>query len=268
MRLAFLGSGSRGNGTLLEADGCRLLIDCGFSVRDANRRAAELGLDLSSLDAILVTHEHSDHGSGVAALSRRYGIPVYMSHGTCASGRIANCDELRCFDADSEWSIGPLRIRAVAVPHDAREPVQFCIESRERRIGVLTDLGSVTPHVCRAFGACDLLVLEFNHDREMLAAGPYPPALKRRVGGDWGHLSNDQALALLKQVDLQRLQTLVVAHMSDKNNSRSLVENLLAEHVPEVLARTCWAVQDRALDWLSTQPSAAALAGPGAKLVS
>lgn len=268
MRLAFLGSGSRGNGTLLEADGHRLLIDCGFSVRDATRRAAQLDVDLASLNAILVTHEHSDHSSGVAALSRQFRIPVYMTHGTCASGRIDGCAAIHCFDADSEWSLGPFRIRAVAVPHDAREPVQYCVESAGQRVGVLTDLGSATPHVCRAFDDCDALVLEFNHDRQMLSAGPYPPALKRRVGGDWGHLSNDQALALLQQLDLQRLQTLVIAHMSEKNNHRSVVEGLLEQHLPELLPRTRWAEQDQALDWIAARLSVSERPVADALLVS
>ena len=186
MRVASLGSGSRGNATLVEAAGCRVLIDCGFSVRELTARAARMAVDLASLNAILVTHEHSDHSSGVAALARRHALPVYLTHGTAASGRLDGCPELHCFNADSAFAVGELNVQAVAVPHDAREPVQYRLEHGGYRIGVLTDLGMISDHVQVAFRDCDALVLEFNHDREMLRSGPYPAALKRRVGGDWG----------------------------------------------------------------------------------
>ena len=209
MKIASLGSGSKGNATLLEAGGVRLLIDCGFSLRELQHRARGLRFDLATLDAVLVTHEHSDHAAGVAALARHYDLPVYLTYGTAASGRLAGCPQLRCFNADTRFALGGVTVDAIAVPHDAREPVQFRFRAGALCVGVLTDLGSITPHVRAAFAACDLLLLEFNHDRELLRSGPYPPALKRRVGGDWGHLSNGQALALLRGIDHGRLQRLV-----------------------------------------------------------
>lgn len=251
MRLASLGSGSKGNATLLAAGDCRVMIDCGFSLRRLEERAARLGFDLASLDAVLVTHEHSDHASGVAALSRRYQLPVYLTHGTASSGRCDGCYRQVCFNADARFSIGDILIDAVAVPHDAREPVQYRFSHDGNCAGVLTDLGTVTAHVVSAFSSCDLLILEFNHDQELLQRGPYPPALKRRVGGDWGHLANSQALALLRKVDRPRLQRLIVAHMSEQNNDREIVQAMLGEEFPEFLPRVYWAAQDEGFPWLA-----------------
>ncbi len=250
MRVASLGSGSRGNATLVAQDQTLLMIDCGFGLREVERRAARLGVDLASLDAILVTHEHSDHASGVAALARRYSLPVYLTHGTLASGRVQGDLDFRSFDADSTLRIGALTAHAVAVPHDAREPVQYVLESAAHRVGVLTDLGSATPHVVEAFQGCELLLLEFNHDRRMLGSGPYPPALQRRVGGSWGHLSNTQAADLLAGLDPGRIQKLVVAHISEKNNTRELVEAIIAERFPDLLPRLGWACQEHGFPWL------------------
>jgi phosphoribosyl 1,2-cyclic phosphodiesterase len=200
---------------------------------------------------VLVTHEHSDHAAGVNALARRYDLPVYLTHGTASSGRFSGCSTLRCFNADSQLLFGEMQVDAVAVPHDSREPVQYRFSEAGVCVGILTDLGSITPHVRAAFGSCDLLVLEFNHDRELLHGGPYPAALKRRVGGDWGHLSNSQALALLRSIDLDRLQRLVVAHMSEQNNERARVEALLRDELPALLPILHWAEQDEGFPWLA-----------------
>jgi len=249
VRLASLGSGSRGNATLVAAGGSRVLIDCGFSVTDTCQRATRLGEDPADLAAILVTHEHSDHVSGVAALSRRFDVPVYATYGTVASGRLDGCADLRMFAADSTFDIGALSVRAVAVPHDAREPVQYVIEAGGWRAGVLTDLGSITPHVTAAFAGCHLLLLEFNHDRDMLAEGPYPPALKRRVGGAWGHLSNVQAADFLVRAGIEGLEQLFVAHTSEKNNCRERVLVALRGRCPDIIPRLTWACQDTGFPW-------------------
>ncbi|EED32440.1 metallo-beta-lactamase family protein [gamma proteobacterium NOR5-3] len=248
--MASLGSGSRGNATLIQTQQSCVMVDCGFTLKEIQRRAAQRQVDLGSLDAILVTHEHSDHSSGVAALARCYHIPVYLTHGTFASGRIGRCPQIQVFNGDTQLHIGAFTVRAVTVPHDAREPVQYCFESAGHRAGVLTDLGSVTSHVRDAFDHCDLLLLEFNHDRQLLAEGPYPASLKRRVGGDWGHLSNAQAAKLLGQLNLQRLEHLVIAHISEKNNSRDAVEEQLRQTDPELLAKTIWASQAHGFDWI------------------
>lgn len=249
MRFASLGSGSKGNATLVQAGDVLVMVDCGFSLRETERRLERLGLAAGQLSAILVTHEHSDHCAGVARLSKRYQIPVYLTHGTAASGRIDGASELRHIGSEEAFVIGDLVVQAVRVPHDAAEPCQYRFEWGRRRLGILTDLGCVTPHVVASYRDCHSLVLEFNHDVEMLRNGRYPPQLKRRVGGDWGHLSNDQAAALLTQVGGPRLKNLVVAHISENNNARPLAEQALSD-VLKTLDGITWACQEQGFGWL------------------
>lgn len=226
MRFASLGSGSRGNSTLVEGNGTCVLIDCGFSVRETEARLHRLGLAAADLGAILVTHEHSDHVAGVAALSRKYRLPVFATAGTGLAQRggkrLADLEGFAAFNPQRPFAVGGLEIRPVLVPHDAAEPCQYVISSGRRRLGVLTDLGSLTTVVVEAYGACDALMLECNHDPAMLACGPYPPSLKRRVGGAWGHLSNQQAATLLRRVERARLQRVVMSHLSEQNNTVAL----------------------------------------------
>jgi phosphoribosyl 1,2-cyclic phosphodiesterase len=249
VQFASLGSGSKGNATLVRAGDTVVMIDCGFSLRETTRRLANLGVEPQHLDAILVTHEHSDHSSGVAALSRKHQIPVYLTHGTASTGRCDNSFEQRCFNCEDSFEIGCLRVKAVTVPHDAVEPCQFRLTWQGRTLGVLTDLGSITPHVIDNYRACHGLLLEFNHDLPMLMAGQYPPQLKRRVGGDWGHLNNEQAADLLQQIDGAALTHLVVAHISEQNNSRDKAERALLSTL-DSLDRVVFAGQKAGFDWL------------------
>jgi phosphoribosyl 1,2-cyclic phosphodiesterase len=249
VKFASLGSGSKGNATLVQAGNTVVMVDCGFSVRESTRRLAILGLTPHDLDAILVTHEHTDHCSGVAALSRKFQIPVYLTHGTQHSGRCDDCFSTKSLDLHQRFTIGELEIDAIAVPHDAREPCQYRFFHQGLSLGVLTDLGSVTPHVVESFHGCDALVLEFNHDEKMLREGVYPTHLKRRVGGDWGHLNNRQAADLLAQIESQSLRHLVVAHISEKNNSRASAEQALLSVLPS-LDNVVWAEQAGGFDWL------------------
>jgi phosphoribosyl 1,2-cyclic phosphodiesterase len=249
VQFASLGSGSKGNATLVRAGDTVVMIDCGFSLRETTRRLANLGVEPQHLDAILVTHEHSDHSSGVAALSRKYQVPVYLTHGTASTGRCDNSFEQRCFNCEDSFEIGCLRVKAVTVPHDAVEPCQFRLTWQGRTLGVLTDLGSITPHVIDNYRACHGLLLEFNHDLPMLMAGQYPPQLKRRVGGDWGHLNNEQAADLLQQIDGAALTHLVVAHISEQNNSRDKAERALLSTLG-TLDRVVFAGQATGFDWL------------------
>ena len=249
MRFASLGSGSKGNATLVQAGDTLVMVDCGFSLRETTRRLGLLGFEPHQLDAILVTHEHSDHSSGVALLSRKHNIPVYLTHGTVGSGRCDNCHSHRHFSFSERFSIGSLEVQAVAVPHDAREPCQYRFFYQGKSLGVLTDLGSITPHVVDSYRGCDALVLEFNHDRQLLQDGVYPHHLKRRVGGDWGHLNNMQAAALLGKIDHTVLRHLVVAHVSENNNSRQHAEQALLSVMP-ALDNVVWADQAEGFDWL------------------
>jgi phosphoribosyl 1,2-cyclic phosphodiesterase len=249
MRFASLGSGSRGNATLVEAGATLVMIDCGFSCRETERRLAQLGRTPSELNAILVTHEHGDHIRGVPLLARKYNLPVWMTRGT---RRMLKDDRMPCvhhFDGHSGFSIGMLEVLPFTVPHDACEPCQFAFEYQRLRLGVLTDTGRMTPHILAALQGCDALLLECNHDADMLASGPYSAALKTRVGGSLGHLSNAQAGSLLSQLDTSRLQHLVAAHLSDKNNRPALARAALAGVLECEPGWIGIADQDEGLDW-------------------
>lgn len=249
MRFASLGSGSRGNATLVEWSSGSLLLDCGFSVKEAELRLLRLGKSPAELSAILVTHEHGDHIKGVAPLARRYGLPVYMTPGTYQSRDLGDLPDLRLIHAYAPFELLGLRVRPVAVPHDAREPCQFVFEHQQFRLGVLTDLGSISAHVEDCYQDCDAMVLEANHDPGMLASGSYPYSLKQRVGGQWGHLSNQQAAGFLERLDTGRLQHLVVAHISQQNNSLVRVQAALAG-VTAGVRQVTYACQDQGFDWL------------------
>lgn len=250
LRFASLGSGSRGNCTLVEWSTGTLLIDCGFSVKQANERLQRLGKRAEDLTAILVTHEHADHIKGVAAMARRYDLPVYMTPGTYHSRNLGELPDLRLIEAYQPFEINELQVTPVAVPHDAREPSQFVFEYAGLRLGVLTDLGSITAHVEEHYQNLDAMVLEANHDPVMLASGDYPSSLKQRVGGLWGHLSNQQAAGFLQRLDCARLQHLVIAHISQQNNSLELAQATLAPVTAEV-KRMTFACQNQGFDWLS-----------------
>lgn len=249
MRFASLGSGSRGNSTLVQFGDTLLMIDCGFSGKEAARRMARLGVVPEQLDAILVTHEHGDHVRGAAILSRRHRVPVYASAGTADAARLRGNCELQEFESDSEFTLGELRVQAVSVPHDAREPTQFLFRSGAHTLGVLTDLGSYDSTHINAYRHCDALLLECNHDPEMLAWGPYPPSLKRRVGGLRGHLSNHQAADFLDQIAQDSLQHLVISHISEQNNCPIKVKDSLSQVLVNMECAV-FATQDDGFEWL------------------
>ena len=258
MRFASLGSGSRGNALIVESEGTRILVDCGITLRNLTAGLERLDLAISDLHAAFITHEHGDHIKGVKALARKHSLPVYMTHGTAVK---SGCDELpqvALLDNFSAVSVGGLSVQPVAVPHDAREPCQFVItatvkesddSSRKKRLGVLTDLGSYTPHVIDAYNDCDAMVLECNHDVGMLEAGSYPHGLKQRVLSDWGHLSNHQARNLLSNFDHEKIQWLVVAHISQQNNTEALALDAMQDVFP-YHERILVADQDSGFDWL------------------
>ena len=219
MRFASIGSGSKGNGTLVVSDDTCLLVDCGFTLKETELRLLRRGCRPEDIDAILVTHEHGDHANGVGPLARRYQIPVYLTPGTLRQARLGDLPSAELIDIHQSFHIKSIEVTPVAVPHDAREPCQFVFSSGEKRLGILTDLGSITPFVKQQSSGLDALVLECNHDANMLAEGPYPPSLKARVGGAYGHLSNRQAAELLADTLCDALQHLVLSHLSEQNNT-------------------------------------------------
>lgn len=254
IRFASLGSGSAGNALLVESGGACLMVDCGFGLRETVGRMLRLDQHPADLDGILVTHEHGDHVGGVFRLARKYGLPVWMTHGTwVACCESADALDLRIIDAHRPFSAGAFEIQPFPVPHDAREPVQYVLSSAGRRLAVLTDIGELTPHVCASVSGCDGLVLEFNHDADRLAGSGYPASVKRRVAGRLGHLDNRAALALLGQIDCSRLQHLIAAHLSERNNCGSIVRGLLADYVPLACSESgvTVATQKYGFDWRS-----------------
>jgi phosphoribosyl 1,2-cyclic phosphodiesterase len=229
VRFASLGSGSRGNALLVEAGATRLLIDAGFGPREMSRRLQRLGLVATDIEAVLVTHEHSDHISGVFACARRFGWDILLTHGTLAVCREKGSDARTTIIGSHEpLAVGDIQVHPFPVPHDAREPVQFVLADGAKRLGVLTDAGHVTPHMVAMLANCDALVLECNHDQRMLAQGRYPRGLKYRIAGLWGHLDNAAASSLLSRIHGPSLQHVVAAHLSAENNSPVLAQQALA----------------------------------------
>jgi len=273
-RFASLGSGSRGNGTLISKqrasglDTSCFLIDCGFSLKQSEQRLERLGVLPETLSAILVTHEHSDHIQGVLPLAKKYAIPVYCSHGTSrASHRrgsrqgleknnsLRNSADitLNIVEGERRIEIGEVWVQPVSVPHDAREPLQFILGDDSVSIGVLTDIGHITPHVVDSYTGCDALLVESNHDVQLLENSNYPGHLIQRVRGLHGHLSNVQTAEFLASVLHPKLQHVVIGHMSEQNNTMECVESAFAD-ITEKLNNLTFASQQEGTGWIEVYP--------------
>jgi phosphoribosyl 1,2-cyclic phosphodiesterase len=242
VRFSSLGSGSEGNSWLFECTSggqvTRLMVDNGFTVKEAVQRLGRLDVAPESIDAIVVTHEHDDHVGGVFKFSRRFGTPVFLTHGTWRASLRSKLtthdylqtDRVRLIDSHTSFSIKTIQIHPFPVPHDALEPVQLLIESSNGFVtGILTDCGKSTPHLVRMLNKAHALILESNHCPERLAQSPYPESLKRRVGGDYGHLSNQVACNILSQLDSGVLKRVVAAHLSKTTNCPTLVRSMWGE---------------------------------------
>ena len=234
LRFRSLGSGSTGNAALVEATSggrtSRLLVDCGFGLRQLDVRLAKAGLAASDIDAVFVTHEHGDHIGCAHSLSRRNRIPVWMSEGTwLATGGRDFDGRLNLARDDAEFAVGDIAVQPFTVPHDAREPLQLRCSDGARTLGVLTDLGHATAHVLARLAGVHALLLEFNHDSDLLANSAYPAFLKLRVGGRHGHLSNTAAAEIARAVRHDGLRHVVAAHLSEQNNRPDIVRRLMAD---------------------------------------
>lgn len=254
LRVCSLGSGSSGNALVVEARSgaavARVLVDNGFNLRQLMRRLGRAGLSLHDIDAVFVTHEHSDHSNGVARLACRVGIPVYCSPGTArAAGLLAAGVQCKSIFSGVCVELGPLTIDPYEVPHDAAEPLQFVFGDGARRFGLLTDAGHCTDIIVAALRRAHALVLECNHDAEMLRTGAYPSFLKSRIAGTRGHLSNAQAAAVLSQLDGSRLAWIACAHLSRVNNTPDLARAALADPLGCGGADIDIADQDDGLAW-------------------
>ena len=252
-RFASLGSGSRGNGTVVEIGDERILVDCGFTVRQAEARLDRIGLKAADLSAILVTHEHSDHISGVGALAYKYGIPVYASFGTLESARRNAAVLGTAVSAHSPFRVGNVEVTPVVVPHDAREPTQFVFRHDALSVGIVSDLGCVTPFVIEQFSGLDGLLMESNYDFNMLVKGRYPERVKRRIASDLGHLSNEQAAEFLSAVGHGEL-TVVVGHVSEENNHPDLLAESFQTLESEMRSLT-FATQEEGVTWQQVEPA-------------
>lgn len=250
MRFASLGSGSKGNGTLIEYGDTCVLLDLGFNVRETCQRLARLDRSPLDIKAIIVTHEHADHIKGVGPFARKFGTPVYMTFGTHGSGRAGALPRLHAINCHESLTIGALEVTPVTVPHDAREPCQFVFSGGDRHLGVLTDLGHITPHVVDQYRQLDGLLLECNHDPQLLIDGPYPWPLKRRVGGDHGHLNNAQAASLLDSIEQGGIQHLVVSHISEQNNTPGHARDAIDPVLRNFGGAIHLATQQEGFDWL------------------
>lgn len=225
VRVCLLASGSRGNATLIESDGCRLLVDAGLSAREIDRRLREIDLTADDLDALLVTHEHHDHVNGIGPLARRHQLPVYIVPETAAAiPRLGAIADMRHFTAGERFSLGNVEISSFSTTHDAVDPVGFVIDSCEGRVGYVTDLGHSTRLVADCLEGSRVLILESNHDEQMLLDGPYPWPLKQRIQGRHGHLSNRDAAKLLQLLAWDGLEAVFLAHISDENNQPQLAQ--------------------------------------------
>ena len=219
-----LASSSSGNATFIRTERTRLLVDAGLSKRDVLARLAAIGEPAESLDAILISHEHSDHVSGLVALARHLDIPVYITRLTAPSipwGEYT--PKLDCFQAGASFTIGDLDVDSFTVPHDAIDPVGFCFRADGIKVGVVTDLGYVPESIKFHLRGADLLILESNHDLEMLKVGPYPWSVKQRVMGRKGHLSNEVVSDFIRQDLDSSISTLVLGHLSEHNNHPEIV---------------------------------------------
>ena len=256
MRLAILGSGSRGNALVLESGGRRILIDAGFSCRELERRLRLVGIEPETLEALVLTHEHSDHVRGADRLARRYRLPVWATSGTLGSTALGEETRraARRLVSGVLAEIAGFAVEPFAIPHDAAEPVGFAVEDGAgRRLGLVADLGNRSRLAWGRLAELDVLVLETNHDLGMLRDGPYPWSLKQRIAGRHGHLSNEEAADGVPELVSDRLRWVVCYHLSRTNNSPALA----ADAVGEALARegcpagVALTEQDRPTEWLA-----------------
>ena len=226
MRVCLLASGSKGNAVYIETGGTRILIDAGLSGKELTSRLQGIGVAAGDLNGLLVTHEHLDHCRGLGPMARRFRLPVFIHPETLralpAAGRI---EDVREFEAGAAFSLRDLRIEAFPLTHDAAAPVGFIIDTEEGKIGIATDLGIATRLVMQRLQGCRVVILESNHDEEMLRDGPYPWPLKQRIRSQHGHLSNSASALLLQELLGEKLEAVFLAHLSEVNNHPDLAES-------------------------------------------
>jgi phosphoribosyl 1,2-cyclic phosphodiesterase len=251
LRFISLGSGSRGNVSLVEFGATLLMVDCGLPCKIVEERLQAVDRQPRDVTAILITHEHTDHAQGVATFSKRHNTPVWTTAGTASA--LPTMPRVRHLSCHRPLTIGSIDVRPYPVPHDAREPCQFTFAAGGRRLGMLTDAGHVTPHMVERLTECDALALECNHDLESLHSGPYPDSLKARVSSKFGHLANHQTTELLQRLDRTRVQWLLGLHLSERNNSPAHVRATLQPALEQARYPLHLASQDEPTAWLAVE---------------
>jgi len=255
LRLAVLGSGSSGNVVVIESHGRRLLLDAGFSCKEMMRRMDLLGIDPGGFDGLVVTHEHGDHVRGARVFAKRHGLNVYGTRGTLESSGLAASEEVstEILESGRPRPIGAFVVEPFAIPHDAREPIGLIVEDGEgRRVGLVADIGCRSQLAWAALRDVDVLILETNHDLDMLRRGPYPWPLKQRVAGRQGHLSNTEAAHGIRDLVSDRLGLVVLYHLSRTNNIPALAAATIGEALSSEGsdAEICVAEQHQPTEWL------------------
>jgi phosphoribosyl 1,2-cyclic phosphodiesterase len=235
MEICVLGSSSSGNATAIWTKKTKILVDAGFSARELKIRLESIDLNPHDLDGILLSHEHTDHTKGVGALSRKYEISIYANKTTFSAVRnLGKVHKKVIFDSHSDFKLGDLKITPLVVPHDASEPNAFIIKNRKKKLTLATDLGTPTPVFFHEADNSDLYILESNYDKNMLLSGRYPAFLKKRILSDFGHLSNATAARTLKQVLGSSTKQVLLAHISQNNNTPELALKSANKHLKGV----------------------------------
>jgi len=251
LQIASLGSGSAGNSVLVRSQQTTLLLDCGFTLKETVARMQTLGINPSDIDAILITHEHSDHTKGLGPIARKFNLPVWLTHGTWRALKDKKITRVKTFHAHDGFSLGDIRLDPFPTPHDAAESCQFVFTVEQKRFACLTDLGACTSHVKSMITGVNAILLESNYDPEMLRSGPYPPSLQARIASDWGHLSNEQAGSLLAQVDHAGMQYVLLGHLSERNNTDEVALKTVCQYVADRHERINVMQQHAASGWFT-----------------
>ena len=256
MRFASLASGSSGNCLVAEASATVVMIDCGLTLTETERRLARLGLEPSQVTAILVTHEHGDHGGCAFEFAAAHRVAVYLTHGTLAAmraeGKVIDGVRIVLVNGRQSFFVDGMQVLPFTVPHDAREPVQYVLSDGAAKLGVITDIGISTPHVEKSLSGLDALVLECNYDRDLLWGGSYPRWLKERIAGPFGHLDNRESERLLAALDRSRLKHVIGAHLSQQNNRPELARAALARAMNCEASWIGLATQEDGFAWRET----------------
>jgi len=219
LQFASLGSGSSGNSTVVRIEDTLILVDTGFSCKAISERLTTLGIDASDINGIVISHEHSDHVKGLSVLARKHNIPVWLTRGTYKRLKDKNLPQVEFIHPHGSFCIGDAKVTPFPVPHDAAEPCQYIVGDGKRRLAIATDMGFVTEYVFEQLNGVDALLLEANYDGEMLSNGSYPWALRQRIDGNYGHLSNEQSAVLAASLEHAGLQKLCLGHLSENNNT-------------------------------------------------